>query len=215
MWCCNVSRLVGLALVLAGCGAIKPMAWPEPEPAPRELHATPGKMYGLAPTSWDGPGGRIRVSVERAQSIRGALDMAFTVARRGRELRCATDATRGGAAASRFECFSDDVDFWLAPGAACPLGTSETLQNPVCWTGRARIGGETVQLEHGYLERVGAMVGYLTWTGADGGLLLAADVVAEMHMNLYDADRGRHREVLTLLTVALAWFEHGASALRD
>jgi hypothetical protein len=207
---------VSSLFVTAGCAVVKPAGWPEPEPPARALKAAAGHMYGLAPTHWDGPGGRVLVDVEDARRDRRGLAMTFSVKRGGVALRCASDASPAlGEAGARFECFSESVHFWLAPGAACPLDAPETLQNPACWYGRARLDGQTVHLEHGYMERLGAVVGYLTWTTPSGELLMAADVVSKLRIALYDTCHTSLREPLTLLTVALSWFQHAADALRE
>lgn len=218
-------RAGALILVLccatSACAIVRPPAWPDPEPEPLVIEATPGHMYGYAPISWDVPTGEtITIAVDRASVTSGLglyhADIAFTAALDGEQLRCESEPAGPGVPSTRFGCWSEGVTFWLAPGHDCPprhAAHASTLTTPACWDGELTVDGQRTLLHHGYVEATGAPVGYVSWTTEAGELQLAADTVSSMQVRIYAASKAlsdRARRRLVLLTVALSWWEHAA-----
>ncbi len=215
-----------LALPLSACAVSHPAGWPGEDGPALVLHATPGHMYGFAPTSWDVPGGgKIRIDLARAYVASAAsayrADIAFTASYDGESIRCQTDPHHAGLPSTRFGCWStsggkDELAFFMAPWRSCAADSrsySSMMTTPGCWRGVATFGKKRALLEHGYEEATNARVGYITWTAPGDRLLLAADIVSDMQVRLYPPRRAippklQHR--LTLLTVALSWWEHAS-----
>ena len=232
-------RLAGwrlLALVASivggvGCTFVRPPGWPVAEKPSLVIQATPWRMYGSAPTSWDLPGGdRIRIAVHRAtiQSGMGThrADVAFEAAYAsspGERIRCETEPQGPNVPPTRFGCWSPQpgtgaVTFWLAPGEDCPardFGMVKTLTTPRCWDGQLTMDGHDIELRHGYWRDTGSPIGYVSWVSRDNGVLMAADLVMETQVRLYEpttARGDRTTRMLRLLTVAISWWEHVSRA---
>lgn len=183
-------------------------------------------MYGAAPTSWDLPSGEtILIAVDRASVTSGFglyhAEIAFTASLPGEQIRCESEPAGPNVPRTRFGCWStgpgtDDLSFWLAPGEDCPARNAShvsTLTTPSCWNGELTVNGARASLQHGYVESTGAPVGYVSWVSASNELLLAADIVTEMQVRLYEPPKELPAQVkrrLILLTVALSWWEHAA-----
>jgi hypothetical protein len=217
---------LALALPLGACVVNHPEGWPSDKRNTVVIRATPGHMYGFAPTSWDVPGGgTIRIELARAYvaSAAGAYraDIAFTAALDGEAIHCETDPKGAHVPRTRFGCWStsggkDRIAFWMNPGAACAADSRSyfsMMTTPGCWRGVATLGDRHVLLEHGYEEATDARVGYISWTAPGDRLLLAADIVTDMQVRLYlpaQAIPPRLQRRLMLLTVALSWWEHAS-----
>lgn len=203
-----------------------PAGWPSDDRAPLVIRATPGHMYGAAPTSWDVPGGgRLRIDVAQARITSGAwgyqTDFAFTASLGGETIRCETEPQGAHVPHTRFGCWStsggtDQVAFWMNPGPACAADArsySSMRTTPGCWRGAATLDGRRVLLDHGYNQTTDVRVGYISWLTPGDRLLLAADIVADMQVRIYRPQHAlppkleRH---LMLLTVALSWWEHAS-----
>ncbi len=224
------TRSAGVLLLwLCGCAVTYPSGWTRRAAPPELLKATPGVMYGDAPLSWDTAAGeRILVEVQDASVASGlghsASSFRFDVAFRGasqERILCGTQPAGPDVPETRFGCWSPESErellrFWLAPNLGCPLGSpAQTLTTRECWNGELSLDGEQVQLRHGHLESTGSPVGYLSWVGERQQLLLAADIVREMQVELFDASPAEGvpatlRRRLVLLTVALAYWEHAS-----
>ncbi len=213
---------IASSLALCACSVVRPPGYPEHDEQGVLVQATPGKSYGVAPTSWDLPNGeRIRINVLRADVTSGmgmyAADIAFTAALGAETIHCESEPTSAGIPPTRFGCWSiggsEKLTFWLAPGEDCPPKHVEhvkTLTTPACWHGQASVNGETMLLRHGYLKSTGSPVGYISWLSATNEPLLAADIVLETSVRLYEPKRdltAALKRNLTLLTIALAWWE--------
>jgi hypothetical protein len=74
------------------------------------------------------------------------------------------------------------------------------------------LNGQDIELHHGYLESTGSPVGYVSWVAADGTPLVAADIVRELQIELYEVQRQpkQMKRMLALATVALHWWEHAS-----
>ncbi len=214
--------LVASSLALGACAVVRPPGYPDSDDNAVIVQATPGKPYGVAPTSWDLPNGeRIRINVLRAAVTSGmgmyTADIAFTATMGPDEIHCESEPTSPGIPPTRFGCWSirgsEKLTFWLAPGEDCPpkhIAHAKTLTTPACWHGEASVNGETTVLRHGYLKSTGSPVGYVSWLSATKEPLLAADIVLETSVRLYQPKRdlpAATRRNLTLLTIALAWWE--------
>lgn len=177
-------------------------------------------MYGYAPLSWDLPDGRtIVVDVDELQlpPLARAAEATFTVGYRdapGHAVRCSSGLAPG--AEGWFRCWGVDardqpIHFDLGAGNDCELSVArhiDTYTTPACWKGRARVAGTEIQLDRGYFERSGMIVGYASWV--DGTQpLFAANIVGEQQIQLHDGPSALHPADadLLLLTVALHWFE--------
>lgn len=218
--------LSALALPLSACGVHHPVGWPSDERNAVVISATPGHMYGAAPTSWDVPGGRkIQITLARAYVSSAAsgyhADIAFTASLDGDEIRCQTDPKNPDLPNTRFGCWStggglDQLAFYMAPAHACAAASrsySSMLTTPGCWLGIATLDGRSVLLDHAYAEATDERVGYISWTDA-GRLLLAADIASDMQVRLYKPTKAIPPELdrqLTLLTVAISWWEHASA----
>ncbi len=213
--------LLVVSLTASACAIVRPPAWPDPEPEPVVIVATPGHMYGYAPLSWDLPTGEaITIGVDRAGVTSGLgmyeADIAFTAALGEEQLRCESEPAGPDVPATRFGCWSKAVTFWLAPGRDCPArhaAHASTLTTPACWEGELTLDGQRARLHHGYVEATGAPVGYVSWTTEDGALLMAANIVSSMQVRIVDTAEALPEEArrrLTLLTVALSWWEHAS-----
>lgn len=216
--------LPGLAATL-GCTVVTPPGWPvESDAEPSEvLSATPGVMYGFAPTSWDLPDGRqVAVEVDRcvvgSGVTRALTDVEFAVVfgdSSAPGIRCRTNPAGDGIPQTRFGCWTEGDSgasgrFWLAPGAACEHGTVETSTRSECWSGELTSPDGPVALVHGYLENTGSPVGYLSWVSPQGPLL-AADIVTDQQIRLFDLAGNLPapaHDRLLLYTVALSFWEH-------
>jgi len=218
--------LLALALPLSACSVIHPAGWTSDERGEVVIHATPGHMYGAAPTSWDVPGGgQIHIELSRAYVASAArayrADIAFTASMGGEAIRCQTDPHRAHLPSTRFGCWStsggtDRVAFWMNPGAACAADSRSyfsMLTTPGCWRGAATLDGRHVLLDHGYERTTDARAGYISWTTPQDQLLLAANIVTDMQVRVYRPTKAippKLERRLMLLTVALSWWEHAS-----
>jgi hypothetical protein len=187
------------------------------------VRATPGRMVGLAPTSWDLPGGRrIRIDVDRASVLSGMglyrADMAFTAGFIGTadQIGCGTEPAGPAVPETRFGCWGEGVAFWIAPDQGCSARDAanvETLTTAACWNGQLRTGRRRIDLRHATLAATGSPVGYVTWMDEQDRVLLTADIVSTFQIRFYRLAGGRPSAMtrkLLLLTVALAWWEHAS-----
>ncbi|AKT42504.1 hypothetical protein [Chondromyces crocatus] len=196
---------------------------------PEVLEATPGVPYVKVPLRWDLPGGdEIRITPEKSSatfSLRlDGTEVRFEIAY-AREpesrLLCATEPEGPGVPRTHFGCWTPPeaprpLRFWMAPGVDCPprhVDATKTLTTPMCWNGELDVEDQTLWLRHAIVDSLRAPVGYVSWLGRDGQLLLAADIVREMQIEVFDPMRQplanpSLRRQLVLLTVALHWWEH-------
>jgi hypothetical protein len=221
-------------VVLTSCAVSYPAGWEGRAPSPEVVTATPGVMYGQAPRRWDVAGGdKIEVDVRAAAVTSGAglyrEDIRFAIAYAsapGGRLVCETEPAGPDFPETRFGCWSEStasepVRFWMAPDTGCRAVDSaalDTLTTPGCWRGELTVRGQRIQLRHGYLQATGSPVGYISWVDDRDGVLLAADIVREMSVRLFDPSAARPvsaelRRSLVLLTVALSWWEHATSPI--
>lgn len=220
--------LLLVALVaLTSCTVVPPPGWPADAEPSSVITATPGVMYGFAPLSWDLPDGRVaRVDVDRCRVGNGmggrAVDMRFDIMVRGEpssRIQCQTDPMGPSVPETRFGCWTTEtstprINFWMAPEMECDASQRQTLTRPSCWDGEVRSHDGRIALVHGYLESAGAPVGRVSWV-SDRGPLLAADIVVDQQVRLYDLDAEMSPELrdrLLLFTIALSWWEHAASS---
>jgi hypothetical protein len=216
-------------LCMLGCGACvhNPQGYQTLSQAdPWVIHATPWKMYGIAPTHWtmaDGQKARVHVGSYTISSGMGLYrsDMEFDVSwdGSGLSLHCETEPSGPDVPETRFGCWSKDdggkrVRFWMAPNAHCgfrDLEVPATLTDPLCWTGVLTTPGDSYAVEFGHLSRIGSPVGRISWTGSSGKVELAADIVVDTIIRLYP--RGLQQEIdeaLILQTIALHWYWHAS-----
>lgn len=218
----HATRLLPL-LLLPACAVAYPTGWEERGVRTELVSATPGVAYSAAPRSWDlASGDRIGVDVA-AHSVTSGLgayraDMRFSVAHAGatEKLDCATDPTGPDVPRTRFGCWSAAVRFWLAPDLDCPArdgGAARSLTTPACWQGEALVHGQRLRLQHGTLRSTGAPVGYIAWVDERDEAVLAANIVGELQIELFDVRPlpPAQRRALVELTVALSWWEHAAA----
>ncbi|WAS90826.1 hypothetical protein [Nannocystis punicea] len=216
-------------VVLLACAVTYPAGWPEAAKPSQVVTPTRGVMYGAAPLSWDLPDGtHIRVDVEAASVISGlgayVAEFRFAAAYVDDPepgIACATEPAGPGVPRTRFGCWSradpTALHLWLAPGGDCParhVGAARTLVRPECWQGELLAHGRRLQLRHGFLRSTKAPVGYITWVDEHEQALLAADIVRELRIDLFDGTAEvtpELRRSLVLLTVALTWWEHASS----
>ena len=218
-----------LCTPLLACAVVHPPGWEARKDPPMLISATPWKMYGFAPVSWDLPDGRtIEIDVAECSVTSGmglySANIAFSAAianAPGGEIRCTTDPAGPGVPNTRFGCWTDGdaaeaMKFWLAPDEDCPaqnVSVTKTLTTPRCWNGELTYGDESIALVHGYLESTESPVGYVSWV-SDKEPLLAADIVVDSRVLVHDVGADlpdELRQQLILLTVALSWWEHASS----
>lgn len=220
------SLLLAVPLLASACTVIRPPGWPASDQEPTVIQATSGRMYVTAPTSWDLPSGEtILVAVDRASVTSGFglyhAQIAFTASLDREQIRCESEPAGPSVPQTRFGCWSigsgaDKLEFWLAPGEDCParhMPYITTLTTPSCWNGELTMNGQRASLQHGYVESTGVPVGYVSWMSSANELLLAADIVTEAQVHIYEPKRALPDQVkrrLILLTVALSWWEHAS-----
>jgi hypothetical protein len=212
-------RTADAALVLlastmvAGCAVHHPPGYETLQAnAPEEVvEATPWVAYALAPRSWNLPDGRF-ARVERTEgpraSARGPLE--FTIRIEGAphlSLRCQTDPPE---LPTRFACWSESltgVGFAIAPGPGCSGQGSAalgTLRRPDCWRGTLRTGTDTYRVAFAYLERRRWAIDRVSWVDSRGRPVQAADLVAELRVELHRSRDLEETERALLLLHALA-----------
>ncbi|WP_156339229.1 hypothetical protein [Chondromyces crocatus] len=217
---------------LTGCAITNPPGWEMRSEPPERIEATPWVPYGSAPVSWDLRGGdKILVDVQKGTVISGMgmyhADLRFKVAYASEpsaSITCATEPAGPDVPRTRFGCWSaegaaEPLTFWMAPGVDCPArhaAVTKTLTTPECWHGVLTLPDRTLQLRHGIMPSMGSPIGRVSWVSAKGDPLLVADIVVTLWIELFDprggprVDQGLRRK-LTLLTVALHWWEHASS----
>lgn len=211
------------AATLTGCAVKRPPGYPQDDDRGWTARAAPGKMFGMAPTSWDLPDGRrATIDVARARVSSGVgsyeADFAFAARLDGKAIRCSTSPPKLKHE-TRFGCWSTGhtLEFAIGPDLRCPAGGAAyrtTLTSPACWQGALVIGGKRFELRHGTLESSGAPVGYISWLDARGSTLICANTVTDMQVRVV-AESSRMpkdlRDTLVLLTIALSYWEHASS----
>lgn len=202
-----------MGLLAVGCAVHHPAGYETLRAAAPEeaIEATPWVVHAAAPRSWDLPDGR-RVRIEGTGEPRLFRSrLAFTVAVEGAphlSLRCETDPPDMD---SRFVCRSETlsaVSYAIAPGPGCSGQGSAalgTLRRPDCWRGTFRTGTETYEVAFGYLERRRWAVDRVSWVDGQGQPVQAADLVAELRVELYRAEGidEVERDLLMLHALAL------------
>ncbi len=217
---------IAWALSLAACRVTNPDGYDTlREAAPEErVTATPGVMYGFAPRSWDLVDGRqISVELDRARVSSGmglyAADIAFDVQLEGSAavppLRCETRPSGPRVPETRFGCWSEDesVEYWVGAGRECHdrnVNAARTLGRPECWEGTLRVGDVTYHVDFGHAGRGEWVIDRVTWTDANSAVVQAADLVAEMRVELYrdEALPEDQRDALALHAMALHQWVH-------
>lgn len=207
-------RFAPLALValgLAGC-IVNPPGWPERQPEPYVLRATIGKPFGRYPWSWTLPNTkRIEISPDET-----GLHAFYTDAPE-RRLRCDEDVQRPGYPHARLVCWSawDDgnsIRFWLAPDVDCPwtaFSQIGTNANRSCWSGAAVVGGRSLTFLRAHQKGTNYPMDRATWLGDDGELVLAADFVTSLKIELYPRARAPEPvdERMALLVASIAYWD--------
>lgn len=191
---------------------------------PKVIQATPYKMYGIAPRSYDLPDKRqVTIKVDDYQKTSGMgmyrINMAYEIALGDRVLSCATQPNGPNTPKTRFGCWSVDeqepVTLWLAPERACEdqdLGASQTLLRPECWQAVLTTPKQRYNVELGYVEGLESPVHYLSWTDARGAAVQAANSVAELRVELWQTTTTsldlEEQDRLTLSAMALHYWLH-------
>lgn len=169
--------LAVVAVMLSmGCAVIHPPAWSERDGAAERVKPTPWVMYGASPLSWDFEDGS-KVALARD----GASLRLVPTGARSAALACSFQPNGPSVPETRFGCWDEaaQLTFWVAPGKACAsdaLHQPQTVLRAECWEGEAVLGDERVSLETARMPSTGAAVNDVAWVGADGRLLLAADL---------------------------------------
>lgn len=226
------SKLTIFLVALTGCAVSYPVGWARRAQTPELVTATPGVMYGRAPLSWDvADGDKIHIAVRDAAVTSGMglyrQEIRFTATYASApdvRIVCETEPSGPDVPRTHFGCWSEPRDaepirLWMAPGADCRMrdgAVVDALTTPECWHGELAVRGQRLRLRHGHLQSTGSPVGYVSWVDDGDGMLLAADIVSEMRIELFDPQPARPvaaelRRWLVLLTVALSWWEHAAS----
>lgn len=216
-----------LLLTSSACATVEPTGWHLRKQEPIVISPTPGRMFGVAPLSWDLPSGeQIQVAVDRARVVSGMgfyrSDIAFTASVGDDAIRCESEPAGPEVPPTRFGCWSvgtsgNRIAFWIAPTRNCPpkdVAYIKTATTPDCWHGELELNGERASLRHGYLKSTKSPVGYITWVTKADELLLAANIVSDLQVRLFEPQQAIAADTmrqLTLLTVALSWWEHASS----
>jgi len=216
---------LALTLLLSGgCSVVYPTAWNARTTSAENVDAMPWMMRASSPTTWDFQGGQIQLRSARHERLSGMglyrLDLEFDVLLGRLAVTCRTEPTGPDVPITRFGCWAatgnEPLRFWIAPGADCPsrnAGAVQTQTSPTCWDGELTLEGEVVRLSSGYLEPSGTPVGYITWVSDEGELLLAANIVAEQRIQVFDGPSpvsARLRRALLSITVALHHWRHAS-----
>lgn len=215
-----------LAVLLGACSVTYPQRWSARARPGRVVAPSSGAAYGRAPATWELGERRALLRSMRHEVIRGVglsrADLEFEVGLVDSSvaIRCSTEPSGPGMPETPFGCWSSEsgarLRFWIAPGERCPSrhrAAMQTLTTPACWQGELQLGDERIQLSWGALDQTGAPVGYVTWVSESRRLLLAADIVAERRIEVFDGEsevRRATRDALLLLTLALHHYKHGA-----
>lgn len=191
---------------------------------PQTLHASPFKPYGIMPSSYDLPDKRqLKIKVEHYHQTSGQGDsrvhMRYEVTLSDRAIKCETHPQGPHTPAARFGCWSLDAQeplmMWIASGSSCQsqdISASQTLLRPECWQGVITTSKQRYNIELGRLDGVNSPVHYVSWTDADGTAAQAANLVAELQVELWQTttvalDRDE-QDRLILSAMALHYWLH-------
>lgn len=217
-----------LVLCCAGCAVTYPKGWESRDPSAEIPVYGAGDLLSGAGPSWTfKDGARLSIDVESTEVLRGMglyrQDIRFSLGYVGDEasrVRCESEPEGPGVPSSPFGCWTEgssgqQARFLMSPGRGCSLkdlDTVETLTTPDCWEGELLFADAKVRLRHGVLTSTGSPVGYVTWVDEDDQLLLAADIVGGVNVELFEPRTPPPvspvpRRLLVLLTVALSYWE--------
>jgi hypothetical protein len=211
-----VAALSGAALSV-GCTVYSPPGYAELTRAvePEEIPATPLRMFGCAPWSYDLPDqSQALIRLDTGASL---FDDAFSfrVSATGTSLRCDANAPD-----ARLRCRGTgakpvELSFGAAPRCA-PSGVDARsfLSQASCWEGQVEIGDESFAFSYGTVS-FGAAGSWpfnrATWFDPNGRPVQAYDGVVDMHVTLHrrtDIGASGVADALRASALALHFWNH-------
>lgn len=202
--------ILACAAPCSGCTVLSPPGYAEltETTTPEEIQATPLRMFGCAPWSYDLPdGGRAVIKLDTGEKL---FDDAFSfrVSVAGTFLRC--EANRAGA---RLQCRGAGEPttlLELGAGSACSgLDRVGFATRGSCWHGEVRVGDASFPFSYGTVNSF--PFNRVTWRDANGATVLAYDGVVDMRLTLHRglaAQARPTRDALTASALALHFWSH-------
>jgi hypothetical protein len=207
-----VGFTVACTVLSAGCTIYLPPGYTElAEGGVSEaIPATPGRMFGCAPWSYDLPDGS--EAIVRLDTGSTPFDDAFRfrVSAGNASMQCEANAPD-----ARLRCRSTRSEpFELSFGASPGCGPAELdrlgfVSRASCWQGQVRVADEAFDFSYG---TVGSTPFYLvSWLDAEGRPVQAYDGVVDMHVTLHrraDLREPERIEALRASAIALHFWSH-------
>jgi hypothetical protein len=220
----GLAVLTACAIGAAGCTVRHAPGYEELERStqPQVIEATPYKMYGMVPWSYDIDDGRtVEIDLEDGSRTSGMgtfrLDLRYAVVLGDLRLDCATEPAGPNVPDTRFGCWSPDPDdktaFWMEPGPNCgarDFDAAQTLVRPECWQGELKTPHRDYTFHYSQMASTGAPVNRISWIErGTGSTAMAASSVTDMRLLLYHGTRSdEHRDLLVLNALALHYWHH-------
>jgi hypothetical protein len=210
-------------LACAGCSVTSARGYEALAEQPAEtIEATPGRMFGVAPWSYDLPDGRqVVIDTSRGQQTWGPItaadDVYFEASLGDARLVCASEPRGPGVPETRFGCWSPgdrEVTFWMAPGAKCGVRNLDgfaTLTDPTCWDGTLTTPSARYEVAYSWMEAPSSPVAWISWTdAARGEAVQAVNSVVDLRLEVRarPGARGEDADLLALHAVALHYWYH-------
>jgi len=176
------------------------------------IKATPMRMFGGAPWSYDLPDKRqVEINVKETPTNTISLHLDQT------ELECRWNPSGPNIPETRFGCWSpgsDHVSFWLAPDQGCSgrdLGLSRGFTSPNCWKGTLQTEHARYHVAYSHAGALEITVPVVTWSDIDSGTTVqGVDSVLTGTLELHASHQRdpRDADMLMLHAVALHYWFH-------
>lgn len=207
-------------MTICSCSVAYPPGWAARREPPMVIEPAPFRgVFVGPPRSWGLPDGRV-VQLDVDANAVGMFatifraDIEFSAAFRNEpraRIHCQTDPETDGFPETRFGCWGEQLRFWFTPGEECVTSLQSQMESD-CWNGDLTVGGRSVSLVRGQMERSGLPVSQFSWVAGEDPLFVV-DIRVEREIRIYDAGAGMSddlRNRLLVLTVALAYFERAS-----
>ncbi|MBL9024683.1 MAG: hypothetical protein JNL21_20980 [Myxococcales bacterium] len=206
----DLTRAFVTLALSGGCTVVPPPGYAEltETTEAEKIVATPLRMFGCAPWSYDLPDGGQAVVASNAGDDLLDDAFAFRVSTAGVSLRC--EANRLGA---RLRCRgSDEPAIQLELGAASGCAELDRIafsSRASCWQGVVRVGDTSFPFSYGTVESF--PFNQVAWLDSNGIPTFAYDGVVEMQVTLHrgpPAQATRTGDALTASALALHYWSH-------
>lgn len=203
---------LGCVAPLAGCTVYSPPGYAElaRDAVPEEIPATPLRMFGCAPWSYELPDhGQALIRFDTGASLFDEL-YSFRVLAAGISLKCDANAPD-----ARLRCRSTsaqpiELRFGALPGCApAELDARSFVSRASCWQGQVAIGEQSFAFSYGTVGTT--PFNRVTWLDPAGRPVQAYDGVVDMHLRLHrpaDLGRGATGDALRASALALHYWSH-------